>query len=90
MVPVAGETSAWDVDARATMEELRPLGVQVEDEEWAETVGTIVLERLGHIPRIGDKVKLGPDASAEITSVSRRRIMRVRIRETKPPSDSQP
>jgi CBS domain containing-hemolysin-like protein len=90
VVPVAGETSAWDVDARATMEELRPLGVQVEDEEWAETVGTIVLERLGHIPRIGDKVKLGPDASAEITSVSRRRIMRVRIRETKPPSDSQP
>ncbi len=90
VVAVTGEPNAWDVDARATMDEIRHLHVHVEDEEWAETVGTIVLERLGHIPRIGDKVQLGPDASAEITSVSRRRIMRVRIRETKPPSDSQP
>ena len=64
--------------------------MDVEEKEWAESVGTVVLERLGRIPRIGDKVQLGPDATAEITSVSRRRIMRVRIRVTRPPSDSQP
>ena len=44
-----------------------------------------MLNHLGHIPRIGDKVELGPEATAEITSVSRRRIMRVRIRVQAPP-----
>jgi CBS domain containing-hemolysin-like protein len=90
VTPVTNELNSWDVDARATVEELRNLGVQVDADEWAETIGTVVLSRLGHIPRIGDKVKLGPDATAEITSVSRRRIMRVRLRGTKASSDSQP
>jgi CBS domain containing-hemolysin-like protein len=80
VVKVASEESAWDVDARATMEELRHLGLHIEEEESAETVGVVVLNHLGHIPRIGDKVELGPDATAEITSVSRRRIIRVRVR----------
>ncbi len=80
IVAVKNETHAWDVDARATMEELRHLGIQIEDEESAETVGVVVLNHLGRIPRIGDKVMLGPDGTAEITSVSRRRILRVRIR----------
>jgi len=88
VIPVPRMDSAWDVDARATLEELRALGVHVEDDEWAETVGTVVLARLGHIPRIGDKAQLGEDAIAEVTSVSRRRIMRVRVRVVKPPSDS--
>lgn len=88
VIPVRNEDSAWDVDARATLEELRAIGVLVEEEEWAETVGTVVLARLGHIPRIGDKVQLGEDATAEVTSVSRRRIMRVRVRVKKPPPDS--
>jgi CBS domain containing-hemolysin-like protein len=77
---VTGEAGAWDADARATMEELRGCGVQVQGEEWAETVGTVVLQRLGRIPRVGDKVELGPDTTAEITSMSRRRIVRVRVR----------
>jgi CBS domain containing-hemolysin-like protein len=80
IVAVKNETHAWDVDARATMEELRHLGIHIEDEESAETVGVVVLNHLGRIPRIGDKVMLGPDGTAEITSVSRRRILRVRIR----------
>ncbi|MBX3229903.1 MAG: HlyC/CorC family transporter [Labilithrix sp.] len=89
VIPVAKEEGAWDVDARATLEELRAIGVVVEDNEWAETVGTVVLARIGHIPRIGDKVQLGEDATAEVTSVSRRRIMRVRVRVAKPPPDSE-
>ena len=89
VLPVPREDSSWDVDARATLEELRAVGVTVNDDEWAETVGTVVLARLGHIPRIGDKVQLGEDATAEVTSVSRRRIMRVRVRVLKPPTDSE-
>ena len=85
VVKVANEEGAWDVDARATMEELRHIGVHIEDEESAETVGVVVLNHLGRIPRIGDKVELGPDGTAEITSVSRRRIIRVRIRVQGPP-----
>lgn len=82
VVPVANTENAWDVDARATLEELRDIGVgvEVEESEWAESVGTVVLARLGRIPRIGDKVELGVEATAEVTSVSRRRIMRVRVR----------
>jgi CBS domain containing-hemolysin-like protein len=80
IIKVPNEEHAWDVDARATMEELRHLGIHIEDEQSAETVGVVVLNHLGRIPRIGDKVELGPDGSAEITSVSRRRIIRVRIR----------
>lgn len=90
ILKVSTEENAWDVDASASMEEVRHLGVQVDQQEWAETVGTVVLARLGHIPRIGDKVSLGSEASAEITSVSRRRIMRVRIRGRKPVTESYP
>jgi hypothetical protein len=36
---------------------------------------------------VGDKVTLGSEATAEITSVSRRRIMRLRLRVKKPASD---
>ena len=89
VVKVANEESAWDVDARATMEELRHLGIHIEDADVAETVGVVVLNHLGRIPRIGDKVQLGSDGTAEITSVSRRRIIRVRIRLQGPPP-SQP
>lgn len=80
VVKVPNEEHTWDVDARATMEELRHVGIHVEEEESAETVGVVVLNHLGRIPRIGDKVDLGPDGTAEITSVSRRRIIRVRVR----------
>ncbi len=80
IVKVPHEENAWDVDARATMEDLRHLGVHIEDEDAAETLGVVVLNHLGRIPRIGDRVDLGSDGSAEITSVSRRRILRVRIR----------
>jgi len=90
VVPVPNQDNVWDVDAQATAEELRALGVQVDENEWAETVGTVVLSRLGRIPRIGDKVQLGADATAEVTSVSRRRIMRVRVRWEKPKSESEP
>lgn len=87
---VPGETNAYDIDAKATMEELRTIGVEVSDEEAAEAVGAVVLTRLGHIPRIGDKVDIAPNVRAEITSVSRRRVIRVRVRVVPPPAESNP
>jgi CBS domain containing-hemolysin-like protein len=84
VVKVANER-AWDVDGRATMEELRPLGVAVVEAEAAEPVGAIVLSRLGRLARVHDVVSLG-DATAEVTLISRRRVTRVRVRpvEAKP------
>lgn len=76
---VPAENNVWEVDARATMEELRRVGVVITDEESAETVGTAISNRLGRIPRVGDKVEIG-DSVVEISSVSRRRIMRVKVR----------
>lgn len=88
VIVVPGVEGAWDVDARASAEELRAIGVEIEDEEAAESVGTVVLARLGRIPRIGDRVDLGALATAEVTSVSRRRILRVRVRVRPHPPES--
>ena len=71
---------AWDVDARALMEELRVLGVEVETDQAAEMVGAVVLEELGRVPRKGDKVAIAPRTTATISAISRRRVTRVRVR----------
>jgi CBS domain containing-hemolysin-like protein len=77
---VVGDPTAWDVDARATMEELRTIGVQVDEEDCAEPVGAYVLERLGRLPRHGDKVSLGGAATAEVTKLGKRRVTQLRVR----------
>jgi len=78
VVKVANER-AWDVDGRATMEELRALGVVVAETEAAEPVGAMVLARLGRPARVHDIVSFG-EATAEVTLISRRRVTRVRVR----------
>jgi CBS domain containing-hemolysin-like protein len=88
--PVPGEERTWDVDARATMDELKPLGVQVSDEEAAETLGAVVLERLGRLPRRGDKVNLGVGSTAEVMTLSRRRVTGLRVVVMRAPEDSVP
>ena len=72
----------WDVDARATMEELRAIGVESDEDEMGEPVGTVVLARLERLPRKGDKVELR-GATAEVTALSRRRVTQVRVRTPK-------
>ena len=74
---------AWDVDGRATMEELRSLGVVVEETEAAEPVGAIVLARLGRLARVHDVVSFGT-ATAEVTLIRRRRVTRIRVRPAPP------
>lgn len=80
VVKVASEEGAWDVDGRATMEELRAIGLHIEDEDLGEPVGALVLELLGRLPRAGDRVPLANGATAEVTAISRRRVTRVRVR----------
>jgi CBS domain containing-hemolysin-like protein len=80
VVKAPNEAEAWDVDARAQMEELRPIGVTVPSDEQAETVGAVVLGRLGRLPKHGDRVDLTADSTAEITGLSRRRVTHVRVR----------
>jgi len=78
------EERVWDVDGRATLEELgKAVGVHLDDA--AETVGSVVLTRIARIPRAGDKVDLAPGLHVEVTGISRRRIQKVRVR-TVPPS----
>jgi CBS domain containing-hemolysin-like protein len=84
VIRIAGAEAAWEVDGRASMEELRAAGVPVANADLGETVGAVVVELLGRLPRAGDKVELLRGATAEVTGISRRRVTRVRIRVQKP------
>ncbi len=87
---VPTEARAWDVDARATMEELRALDIEVSAEEQGETLGAVVLLRLGRLPRKGDNAELAPGVKAEVTGLSRRRVTSVRVRVSQPDQPSEP
>jgi CBS domain containing-hemolysin-like protein len=79
VLKVPGVEGVWEVDGRAAMEELRAIGVPVPDAELGEPVGAFVVEILGRLPRAGDKVELARGVAAEVTAISRRRVMRVRV-----------
>ncbi|CAN5544537.1 hemolysin family protein [soil metagenome] len=69
----------WDVDARASMEELgKAIGITLD--EAAESVGVIVLGALARIPRVGDKTEISPGVTVEVIGTSRRRITAIRVR----------
>ena len=80
VVKVPGTDDVWEVDGRATMDELRAVGVRVADAELGEPIGAFVVELLGRLPRAGDKVELGRGADAQVTAISRRRVTRLRVR----------
>lgn len=86
MVVEAGGARAWDIDATATMDTLAELGVAVDQDDdgvrEGESLAHAVMRRLGHLPRIGETVSLGPGVTAEVKQTSRRRIQRVRVRVT--------
>jgi CBS domain containing-hemolysin-like protein len=86
VVKFPGSEDTWDVDGRATMEELRAIGVAVADADLGEPVGALVVELLGRLPRAGDKVELAKGATAEVTALSRRRVTRLRVRVVKEPA----
>jgi putative hemolysin len=85
VIKLTSSDDTWEVDGRATMDELRPIGVAVADADLGEPVGALVVELLGRLPRAGDKVPLTRGATAEVVAISRRRVTRVRIRIQKEP-----
>lgn len=81
-----GTARAWDIDATATLDTLADLGVVVDDDgaQEGESLAHAVMRRLGHLPRIGETVSLGPGVTAEVKQTKRRRIERVRVRVAEP------
>jgi CBS domain containing-hemolysin-like protein len=79
VIEVHAPRPTWDVDGRATLDELRAVGLLLDDNDLAETIGALVVERLGRLPRPGDTVELGTDCRGEVLSISRRRVTRVRV-----------
>ncbi len=82
--PIPGETNAWEVDGNATVDDLRDVGVVVAEEWSGEPLGRLVLEQLGHLPHVGDVVRLAEGVVAEVIATNRRRIQRLRVRTTAP------
>jgi len=80
VVKSPGLENTWEVDGRAVVDELRATGAKLPDDELHESIGALVVERLGHLPRAGDRVELAQGVSAEVTGISRRRVTRVRVR----------
>ncbi len=80
VLSVAGEPDVWDVNARVPLDELRAIGVIVDGEQGAETVGSVFFEKLGKLPKRGDEVEIAFNATATATQILKRRILRVRIR----------
>jgi CBS domain containing-hemolysin-like protein len=85
IAPVPGVDNAWEVDGRATLDDLRDLGVPIAEECAGEPIGGLVMRELGHLPHPGDVVQLAEGLVAEITVTSRRRIERLRVRLALPP-----
>lgn len=71
--------NAWEVDARVTVDELREAGIPLDETLPSESIGKLVVDLLGHVPRIGDAVRL-PNVVAEVIATSRRRIQKLRVR----------
>ncbi len=75
----------WDVDGRATMEEVaKATGMSLDDAP--EQIGAVVGRKLARLPRVGDKTDLAPDVLAEVTSLSRRRITKVKLTRKEQPA----
>lgn len=90
IIRIPGPEEAWEVDGRASMEDVRALGIQVGSADLPESIGAFVVEVLGRLPRAGDKVPLALGATAEVTGISRRRVTRVRIRMEKTTEPHEP
>ena len=67
------------VDATLPVDEIGDkLGIAEMMDEEVDTLGGLVLARLGRMPRVGDKVRLG-DRIVEVSSMRGRRILRLAV-----------
>jgi len=75
---VAQGDDTWSVDARYSLSDLEAeLGIKL-DYEDSETVGGLVLERLGRIPKRDERVE-DPQASLQVTDIKGNRILRLKV-----------
>ncbi len=65
-------------DGMVALDDLRAHGVDLADSD-ADTVGGAVLERIGRLARVGDRVRFG-DWMVQVETVRRRRVARVSVR----------
>jgi CBS domain containing-hemolysin-like protein len=77
----------WDVDARATLEELRSIGIVVPEEEATQPVGAWLASHLERFPRPGDAVPLSDEYQLAVGTVHRRRITRARLERLRGPTE---
>jgi CBS domain containing-hemolysin-like protein len=80
IVPVQGEPRTWDVSPSASIAQLERVVMELDQEDRDRSVAQVIISRLGRPPRTGDCVPLGEGVSAELTEVTRRRIVHMRVR----------
>jgi CBS domain containing-hemolysin-like protein len=79
----------FEVDAACPIDEFaKRSGVEVPAGSDVDTVGGILIETLGHIPRIGEKVRLG-DHEITVLASEPTRVLRVLV-ERAPPTEATP
>ncbi len=72
------EDGRLSVDATLPVDQLEQLGIPEEHHEDVDTLGGLVLARLGRIARVGDVVELG-GRKIEVSRVKGRRILRLTV-----------
>lgn len=77
--------SGWEVDGSVLLDELAGLDLDMGEHEQPDTIGSVLLSRLGRIPRLGDAIDLG-GFKVEAIAVARRRVNRVRLTPLEPPA----
>ena len=79
-VRIERRTDGWELDGDVTLDELASVaGISSIEGEQGVSIGAAVVSKLGRLPRIGDEVSFGA-FRAEVVSVARRRVTRVRVR----------
>ncbi len=75
------EAGVYLVDARAWVEHLNEdLGIDLPMKDSYETIGGLVIDRLGHIPRRGEVVKIGEsNITLVVMQMRGRRIVKVKL-----------
>jgi putative hemolysin len=82
------DRTRWLVDGRASLDDVRALGVTIPDGEYV-TFGGFVLDRLGRIPDEGETVEFD-GLWIKVAEMDRRRIAKVLLRGPVPDQSAPP
>lgn len=69
----------YDVRGHISLHDLNDaLGLDLDSEDY-DSIGGLVIDRLGHLPKINDKIYLEDGTRIQVTRLSKNRILEVRI-----------